>query len=260
MTWIKIDDQMFMHPKVRSVGPLGLALQIAALSYANSLRTDGELPKNLARTLLELPRPKAVIDKLVEAGIWEDKGEHYQIHDYLDYQASRAQIETAREASRQAGKRGAAKRWQGVKMDGVPHRVTPSTTDSKTKTKTKKDISTDVDISAPSSSTTEIVTLRKEKPRDEIWDTLMYVCRINTSGIPASARSGYGKVVKELKALGATADDVHQRGAAYRIAYRDAPLTPHALLKHWAQVEGVATQPQVDKNELELQAWVRDNS
>jgi hypothetical protein len=43
------------------------------------------------------------------------------------------------------------------------------------------------------------------------------------------------------------------------LAYPDAALTPAALVKHWASVEGVATQPKVDRNALELARWAGDD-
>jgi hypothetical protein len=260
MSWVKIDDKMGEHPKYEDVGLDGIGLQLVAIMYANRQQTDGKITRTALKRLTNVRSLQPVVNKLLKAGIWEDMGDHYQIHDYLHYQRSRAQIWEASDKQSKAGKRGAEKRWASEKgmgsAMGSPHDDPYS---QKKKENKKKIVTTDVVTIAdpPSAKATEIVPLRKEKPRDEIWDAVMWVCRINTSGIPAGARSGYGKVVKELKQLGATPQDIHERGAAYRIAYRDAPLTPHALIKHWAQVEGVATQPQIDKNELELQAWVR---
>lgn len=98
----------------------------------------------------------------------------------------------------------------------------------------------------------------RDASRNEIWDALMFVCRIDANTITKSARSGYGKVVSELAAVGATSQQVLERATAYRVAYPKASLTPHALLKHWASVEGVATQPVVDRNDIALSKWVND--
>ena len=54
MAWVKIDDNFAQHPKIAQVGPLGMAMQIAALCYCNRLMTDGFIPKRVASTLLAL--------------------------------------------------------------------------------------------------------------------------------------------------------------------------------------------------------------
>ena len=45
----------------------------------------------------------------------------FTVHDYLTFNPSRADTEARREVWRQAGKRGAAKRWGHDLGDGVPH-------------------------------------------------------------------------------------------------------------------------------------------
>src|SRR4029453_3116326 len=43
MSWVRLDDQYPDHPKVRALGPLGLALQTAAICYCGRYLTDGFL-------------------------------------------------------------------------------------------------------------------------------------------------------------------------------------------------------------------------
>ena len=118
MPWVRIDDGFAEHPKLAEVGPLGMALQIAALCYCNQKLTDGFIPWTTARSLLSweflgIPDEKGrkryklgissgmvgddvtsefVIGLLVEAGIWEETQDGYQIHDYLDFQPSREDV------------------------------------------------------------------------------------------------------------------------------------------------------------------------
>jgi hypothetical protein len=108
----------------------------------------------------------------------------------------------------------------------------------------------------PSLPPAERLSARKSDP---IWDALVDVCRINVSAIPASQRAHIAKVVRELAEVGATTVEIYERATAYRLAYPDAALTPAALVKHWASVEGVATQPKVDRNALELARWAGDD-
>ncbi len=128
MPWVRLDDHFDEHPKIASVGPLGLALWVTALAYCNRNLTDGFIPWTKARSLVAWEYQDAdgklytvarttghvgddvsaphVIDLLVDAGLWEIVDDGYQIHDYADYQPLKAEIEAAREQKVEAGRRG----------------------------------------------------------------------------------------------------------------------------------------------------------
>ncbi|HHW13456.1 MAG TPA: hypothetical protein GXX28_00810, partial [Firmicutes bacterium] len=137
MAWVRIDDHFAEHPKVLQVGPLGMALQIAALCYCNRNLTDGFIPWATARTLLsweflgeqeergrkryeiaatcgmagETISSEFVIRLLLDAGIWEEVDGGYMIHDYDQYQPTKAEV-LAKQAKRsEAGRKAAAARW-----------------------------------------------------------------------------------------------------------------------------------------------------
>lgn len=120
MAWVRLDDSFAEHPKVARAGPLGMAMQIAALCYANRNLTDGFVPRAVAPLLLnfdglyiafpEAGSPEggeeslavswqAVAESLVRAGLWEEEKGGYRIHDYLKYQPSRESVIRAREGS-----------------------------------------------------------------------------------------------------------------------------------------------------------------
>jgi hypothetical protein len=61
-----------------------------------------------------------LIDELVRAGLWDRDDKGYVIHDYLEYNPSKAQVLAVREAKSEAGKRGAATRWHGG-LNGTSH-------------------------------------------------------------------------------------------------------------------------------------------
>lgn len=128
MPWVRIDEDFVNHPKIASAGPLAIALQVAALCYCNRNLTDGYVPRPVARTLLdwEIVRGEDVvwrvsvhsgfagedvdcewvIDLLIETGIWERARGGYVIHDYHDFQPSKADVLTEREQKRAAGRKG----------------------------------------------------------------------------------------------------------------------------------------------------------
>jgi hypothetical protein len=118
VAWVRIDDKFSEHPKVAKVGPLGVAMQMAALCYANRNLTDGFIPKSEVPLLVnfdgialsssqaaspDCDEPVAVtwqyvVGVLVKAGLWEEAEGGYMIHDYLDYQPSRESVIRARKA------------------------------------------------------------------------------------------------------------------------------------------------------------------
>jgi hypothetical protein len=54
---------------------------------------------------------KNAIRRLVAVGLWHEIPGGYEVHDFLDYNPSRAEVLARREATKEAGKRGALKRW-----------------------------------------------------------------------------------------------------------------------------------------------------
>lgn len=130
MPWVRIDDEFPHHPKVTTVGPFGVALQVAALCYCNHFLTDGFLPFGAVRTLLDFNRlgenigdhvevwvelgAMNIAGRLVKAGIWEEVEGGFRIHDYGDYQPSRIEVEAEREKNRdRVAKHRANKRNKG---------------------------------------------------------------------------------------------------------------------------------------------------
>ena len=100
MTWVKLDDGFAEHPKMEQVGPLGLALHVAALCYCSRHLTDGHIPAGKVPRLLNLPSWRKAVAGLVDAGAWEEVPGGYQLHDYLHYQPSRAEVEAERTKAR----------------------------------------------------------------------------------------------------------------------------------------------------------------
>jgi hypothetical protein len=134
MTWVRIDDGFYQHPKVASAGPLAMAMQVAALCYCNKNLTDGFVPWSVAQSLLswefigqaDADNPERgsplfkvgitcgmagddvtcqfVIDQLVANGLWDEADGGFRVHDYLDYQPSKAEILAVRKVRSKAGK------------------------------------------------------------------------------------------------------------------------------------------------------------
>lgn len=125
MPWVKLDDQCTEHVKMAQIGPLGLSLWVAGLAYCNRNLTDGFIPEAVARTLIDWGyldgsgnrwdvgvsrsgemsgvgmdvNSEMVIACLLEAEVWHAVRGGYEVHDFLDYQPSKEQVENERVGS-----------------------------------------------------------------------------------------------------------------------------------------------------------------
>lgn len=111
MPWVNTDDQFPEHPKVWGLSDAAFRLHTSAIHYCNRHETDGRVPASKVRTLVPRFRESA-LDELTDRGMWVTNGTgDWHIHDFLDWNASRAEREAKREAQRKGGRRGAQKRW-----------------------------------------------------------------------------------------------------------------------------------------------------
>ena len=98
MSWFPLEETITDHPKILQVGHKGFALYVAGLCYASKHLTNGFILTPAVSSLL--PDLRAQVAKvavgLVNAGLWEEASGGYQVHDYLDYQRSREQVEARR--------------------------------------------------------------------------------------------------------------------------------------------------------------------
>jgi len=109
VAWARIDDNFFSHPKVRRAGKDAVIFYMAALCHSNCYVTEGFI----ADDVLELigiqsfqndPKPSA--DKLTECGLFIRVEGGYQIHDFLEYNYSRQQINDIKAKRAEAGRQG----------------------------------------------------------------------------------------------------------------------------------------------------------
>ena len=110
MTWVKLDDQFADHPKVVAAGPMAAWLYVCGLTYAARLMTDGYIPNAQVRRLADIEGADEQAQRLVDVGLWEVVEDGFQIHDYEDYQLTRADIEKKRAAGQAGGKASAKAR------------------------------------------------------------------------------------------------------------------------------------------------------
>ncbi|MCC6311384.1 MAG: hypothetical protein IT345_10760 [Trueperaceae bacterium] len=72
-----------------------------ALCYVAQALTDGELPETFVRAF-----PTRIVGLLIGSGLWERDDRGIRIHDYLEYQPSRAQVLARRAMRADSGRAG----------------------------------------------------------------------------------------------------------------------------------------------------------
>lgn len=117
MVWFKVDDGFPTHRKVLSIprgkrrlAAVGAWTLTGAWSAANG--TEGHIPGHI---IDEFGIPSSVVDDLVTSGLWrtdDDKQGAQQMHDFLDYNPSAAQVALDREAARERQRRARERRRQ----------------------------------------------------------------------------------------------------------------------------------------------------
>lgn len=91
MSWVKLDDQFYWHPKVSALSSDAFRLFIGGLCLCNSFpHMAGVILRHQAPMLftdhLGARAFKKAVGDLVESGLWEELDEGWSIHDYEVYQ------------------------------------------------------------------------------------------------------------------------------------------------------------------------------
>lgn len=134
MTWARVDENAPLHPKLVRAGFAAVGLWLAGLCHSNRLLSDGFIAKKDLFSLFPSAHKRALknaVTRLVTVGLWHEIEAGYMIHDFLDYNPSRAEVLERRRIAKEAGKRGATLRWGVANPIGNPRPqsiATPITT------------------------------------------------------------------------------------------------------------------------------------
>lgn len=109
MAYTNTDYSFWTNPKVRAAGKDAAFLYIAGNGFCNEYLTDGFISDTDIETVAFnafLRSPKKAVESLMIAGLWDRVRGGYKIHDYLDYNKSKKEIEELRSKKTAAGRKG----------------------------------------------------------------------------------------------------------------------------------------------------------
>lgn len=126
MAWARFDDDVLDNAKLTMVSDLAAHLWWKCIVWSRKQKTNGVVPRHVIATLVRARKPELLAKELVEAiplgksaGLFEAIDGGWKIHDFEDFGPQ--QREELSDARAEAGRRGAAKRWQtDGKRDGKP--------------------------------------------------------------------------------------------------------------------------------------------
>ncbi len=112
--FVKLDVGYYDNPKVFGLlaakRPLAVHLHLACIAMARQQKTDGIVSLAVARHKV-VGCTQRDVEALMAAGLIYDLGDgRVEVHDYLEHQDSRAQIDARADAARTA----AEKRWRNA--------------------------------------------------------------------------------------------------------------------------------------------------
>lgn len=120
MSWLKTDDRIGSHPKIIKAGPEAAWMWFVSTGWCKNHLTDGFIPTEVLPTLAAWSVPAAELAARCVAarrtpegvGLFEAVPGGYRVHDYLDYNDSKADVlaNMAKAASRKAEWRATRKR------------------------------------------------------------------------------------------------------------------------------------------------------
>jgi hypothetical protein len=125
MTWFKVDDGFWSHPKTAMLSDAAVTLWVRAGAYSCQHLTDGVI----ARPVLRLVGTAEAAAELVAAQLWLVDGDGWRFHDWAEYQETSVTVKKRREEARDRQRRARASREEKRSRSQGESRVTDGVTD-----------------------------------------------------------------------------------------------------------------------------------
>ena len=120
MPWTRLDDQFHTNPKVTGLPDPAFRMYVNGLVWSVANLTDGRIPFVNASQMVQQTHGNSVrnaIRYLVEERLWEPdatEADVWWIHDFDQYQPTKAQIQQERDATRRRVQKHRDRRGNGV--------------------------------------------------------------------------------------------------------------------------------------------------
>ena len=112
MVWLRIDDSFGEHPKIQELSADAFRLHVRAMCHAAKYLTDGFISSGTAKRMD--PKYLTSTRELVAQKLWERCAGGYRIHDWLNYNPSRLDVESIRKSKAEAGRLGGLARSRNL--------------------------------------------------------------------------------------------------------------------------------------------------
>jgi hypothetical protein len=103
VTWFKVDDKFYDHPKSLRLSLAAAGLWVRAGSWCAKQEHDGVIPEYVLPMLangVPVTTARKLAQQLVANGLWDEApGIGWVVHDWHEYQPSRADLEAERAAN-----------------------------------------------------------------------------------------------------------------------------------------------------------------
>lgn len=132
MTWAKVDDGMWCHPKFLTLSLAATGVWSRALSWCANNLTSGRIPKALPAAM---GWPAELIEELVDATLWDVTDAGWAIHNYLEYNPSKEEVIASRSKSKERAARSYTKKQGARRYDSAPAELAQNTAKNSRRTR-----------------------------------------------------------------------------------------------------------------------------
>lgn len=196
MSWLELDDRILEHPKFLRAAKLGgseaIHMWLGLRAYCGQMLTDGAIPSDM---IDEVKGPKhpvkrsSALSTLVEVGLVDRTDKGLQLHDYLDWSASREQVLSRRDA---ANKRKRRERVMDAGVSEVSRRDGDATDTSVTNPRAR--VSSPLPLhSSPIHSGEGSERAAPDAPVPDLWPAYMWLTKFKVAWEMKYSGSFYGQ-------------------------------------------------------------------
>lgn len=160
--WFRLEVLMPEHPKIAGLSDVAFRFYVSAIAYASRHMTDGFVPGEVHLVNGSTASARAELDfagliDLLPSG-------SFHVHDFLDYQQSKADRIALAEARSEAGKKGGKASGQARSKQIVAEPLKQTRSKNEAESESEKNLGTNGSSSLNGDLTTTVVAVSEETP------------------------------------------------------------------------------------------------